>query len=1027
MVAQNSTDSVALIDHAGKNVFRVSANYPVNLLSTDTTITYYDQAAGGFVRRNSQMTIIDTLKISGGYDVDFHEGHVLSNGNYVILGTETRIMNLSGVVTGGNTQARVIGAVFQERTFSGSTLFEWKSLDHIPVVDATEGVNLTQATIDYIHVNSVVRDNDGNFLVSCRHTDEVVKVSRTTGNVLWRMGGEKSKRNQFTFIDDDNDGFTGFSHQHDVSRTASGRIIMFDNGNLKPNLPNPNSRVVEYEVNETTKTAKRTWEYRPTPDIFALTLGSVQELSNGNILVGFGSGNGTVIGQEVSRNGTVQAEIMSPAGTTSYRVRKAVFAMAGAERVVTATGTVTFTNGANSTYVSTTLTRVDASTSIIAERHSYAPHNMSFGGNAPCVPMATRWVVRASAIDNLAGQMRFNIGSLGIKVPALIELHHRPAEGEGAFNKIATTYETATTTLVTNTFRAGEYLISYPMCYDPSPSIPTNNATNVSNNVSLRWTLAVQTGGYDVEIYKGSGVTGTPVRSFRTARLDTAILLPDPGTQYAWHVRAIRPAPNANGTWSAPFSFRTRLAAPRAIAPSSLPDSVAIQQNATFLWTRVKNATRYRVHIIPLGTSTPALDTLVTDTTFVVSKTLPWNETMMWTVRGEVDTSSGDWSNALFIVTPPEAPRLLVPALEAQNISPESASFIWSQSDGARLYHIRVYKDADGGAVWFQDSVSAAETNIVGMSSNTTYFWQVRSISRYGAGPWSPTQWFMTLGSSVLGVASILSPVDAVGIDTLQTTLAWTSVLEATSYHVQLTTKPSFTKPDFEWKSLSTTTVQCPPLVAGKIYRWRVMALSDLANGPWSDTASFSTLPGPDDALEPLTPITGSLNVPVRGTVTFITDNRFAAYKVEFSFLPTFTNVTHTTVVPAGVASYNLAPRTQYWWHAIGFRDDGVPLDTGSAASFTTDATVTTSAETPSENAAIIRLIGSTLLLEGSVEGADVQIMDIAGRNVYQRTLPTTTSVLEDLSHLPMGAYIVVMRFADSRVAVYPFILALSY
>lgn len=1022
LVAQNSTDSIALIDHSGKNVLRAPANFPVNLLSTDTTITYFDEAAGGFVRRNSQLTIIDTLKISGGYEVDFHEGHVLSNGNYVILGSETRIMNLSSVVPGGNTQARVIGAVFQERTFGGSTLFTWKSLDHIPVTDATESVDLTQPTIDYIHVNSVVRDTDGNFLVSCRHTDEVVKVSRTTGNLLWRMGGEKSKANQFTFIDDDNDGFTGFSHQHDVSRTASGRIVMFDNGNLKPDVPTPKSRVVEYEVNEAAKTAKRTWEFRPTPDVYSVTLGSVQELSNGNFLIGFGSGNATVIGQEVSRDGTVQAEIRSAIGMTTYRLRKALFGMAGSERVVTAAGTITFTNGVSNTYVSTVLSRVNAPTSIIVEHHSYAAHNISFVGNAPCVPLAMRWVVRASEIEDFAGSMRFNIGSLGIKVPALMSLYHRPTEGEGDFALVATTYEAAATTLVVNVFREGEFLVAYPMCYDPVPSAPANDALNVSNNVALRWTLAVQTGGYDVEIYKGLDVTGVPVRSFRTSRIDTALLLPEPSTQYTWRVRALRPAPNGIGVWSSPFTFRTRLAAPVAIAPSSLPDSIAIQQHAEFTWTRVKDAVQYRVHIVPLGTSIPALDTVVTDTTLVVVGVLPWNETMTWMVRGEIDTNAGDWSNALFVVTPPEPPRLFVPIAEAQNVDPESTS-LWSTSDGATFYHIRVYKGTDGGTVWFQDSVSSPEINLVGMASNALYFWQVRSIGRYGPGPWGASQWFRTRGSSVLGKTKTLSPVNGASADTLQTALAWTSVPEATSYHVQLTSKANFSNPDVEWLSLSATTVQCAALIAGKFYRWRVMALSDVGSGPWSDTATFSTLPGPNDALEPLTPVSGAVNVPDRGNVTFITDNRFAAYKVEFSFLPTFTNVTHTTVVPAGVASYNLAPRTQYWWHVIGFRDDGVPLDTGSSATFTTDTAGPTSVSVSLVIPGSVGLVGTTLTLKGAVEGAEVQIRDIAGRQVYQRTLVTQAFFSEDLAYLPTGVYVVLFRRADAQFEVYKFLI----
>lgn len=1021
LLAPNGVDAVALVDHAGKNVFPVPAMLPANLVCTDSTLTYFDQGARGFVRLNARFVAIDTLFMSGEFGVDFHEGHVLSNGNYVILGTEMRIMNLSAVVPGGSSEANVIGAVFQERTMSGATVFEWKSLDYIPVVDATEDIDLRQETIDYIHVNSVFRDTDGNYLVSCRHTDEIIKVSRQTGGVVWRMGGQKSKGNQFTFINDNVDGFIGFSHQHDASRTANGRILLYDNGALKPTQY---SRVAEYEVNEVNKTAKLVWSYRPTPDVFTANMGSVQELSNGSILIGYGSSNTTMIAQEITRDGTVQAEIKTVAATRPYRVRKAVFAMSGTERVVTGPGTITFTEGDSTTHFRTVLSRVDAKTSIIAERHSYTPHNLSFAGADVCVPMPMRWVVRASNVENLAGSMRFNIGSFGIAVPTLLELYQRPLEGVGSFTRVTAVYDAASTSLVYGNFKQGEYLIAYPMCYDPVPNFPGNNAGNISNTPTLRWTVAVQTGGYDVELYKGSSAFGTPIRSFHTMRLDTSLTLLEPGVQYSWRVRALRPAPNTNGPWSISYTFRTRLGTPVALSPSSLPDSIAIQQNATFRWTRVKNATRYRVRIVPLGTSTPALDTIVSDTAFTASSKLLCDQTMFWSVRGEVDTSSSDWSNTLFIVTPPCAPRLLSPLPETQGVSPDVVTCTWTSVNDARLYHIRVYKNIDGGTSWFEDSITTTETDIFDMSSVTTYHWQVRTIGRYGPGPWSDTRWFMTRGQSVLGVATLLSPVAATGVDTLQATLTWASVLEATSYHVQATTKSTFAKPDVEWRSVNTTTLQCPPLAAGKLYRWRVMALNDIASSPWSDTALFSTLPGPDDALEPLTPISGTVDAPVRGMVSFISDKRFNEYRVEYSLVPLFTAVEQTATVTAATAPYSLQPEQQYWWRVVGLKN-GLATDTGSTATFTTGKDDVTSVDEPTAgHSASVSLLGTTLTLQGAVQGADVRVIDIAGRSVYQHTVLGVAHSREDLSHLSTGVYIALIRLADSRVIVYSFVLS---
>ena len=45
---------------------------------------------------------------------------------------------------------------------------------------------------DYLHLNSVEVDTDGNLLISARNTWTVYKVDRSTGAVLWRLGGKRS-------------------------------------------------------------------------------------------------------------------------------------------------------------------------------------------------------------------------------------------------------------------------------------------------------------------------------------------------------------------------------------------------------------------------------------------------------------------------------------------------------------------------------------------------------------------------------------------------------------------------------------------------------------------------------------------------------------------------------------------------------------------------------------------------------------------------------------------------------------------
>ena len=55
---------------------------------------------------------------------------------------------------------------------------------------------LAATIIDYCHTNAIEQDNDGNILISSRNMDEITKINRITGQIIWRLGG---KNNQFEF------------------------------------------------------------------------------------------------------------------------------------------------------------------------------------------------------------------------------------------------------------------------------------------------------------------------------------------------------------------------------------------------------------------------------------------------------------------------------------------------------------------------------------------------------------------------------------------------------------------------------------------------------------------------------------------------------------------------------------------------------------------------------------------------------------------------------------------------------------
>ena len=273
-------------------------------MQPDGRLTYFDVAAKGFYALNARYDVVDSFRCGNGYSTDGHDLILLPDGHAVLMSYDPQVVDLSALA--GRSNAIVIGLIIQELDEGKDVVFQWRSWDHFQITDVVSH-SLTTAVVDYVHGNSIDVDPDGNFLLSSRHMNEVTKISRTTGEVLWRLGG---RNNQFTFI---NDAIL-FSHQHDVRRLPNGHITMFDNGNFRqPQF----SRAAEYAIDEMQKTATLVWQYRLNPDVFSVAFGSVQRFSNGNSLICWGAAKPTLM--EVAPDGTIISALSLNPGVATYR------------------------------------------------------------------------------------------------------------------------------------------------------------------------------------------------------------------------------------------------------------------------------------------------------------------------------------------------------------------------------------------------------------------------------------------------------------------------------------------------------------------------------------------------------------------------------------------------------------------------------------------------------------------------------------------------------------------------------------
>ncbi len=271
-------------------------------------LTYFDFASKKFFAMDSTLAVVDSFWVQNGPLTDEHEIKILKNGNVLMIGYEYKFFDMSQIVPGGDRNASVVVNVVQEIDRKRKVVFEWKAYEHYKLTDVGPGVNLLDPSFVHSHLNSIDIDLDSNLIVSSRNLDEVTKIDRKSGNIIWRLGG---KNNQFKFINDP----VGFSAQHSASVLPNGNLVLFDNGLFhKPHF----SRAVEYKLDTTSKTATLAWSYRNTPDVASIFWGNAQRLKNGNTFISWGKSE--IGATEVDSKGEKVFEMTFPKDVFSYRM-----------------------------------------------------------------------------------------------------------------------------------------------------------------------------------------------------------------------------------------------------------------------------------------------------------------------------------------------------------------------------------------------------------------------------------------------------------------------------------------------------------------------------------------------------------------------------------------------------------------------------------------------------------------------------------------------------------------------------------
>jgi hypothetical protein len=203
----------------------------------------------------------------------------------------------------------VLSGVVQEIDIpSGRVLFQWDSLDHVPVTDTYQAFSggTAAAPFDYFHINSIAVAPDGNLLISARNTCAVYKVARRGGQVLWRLGGKRSSFHM-------GPGAT-FWWQHQAIPQGSHAVSLFDDG-ASP-AREKQSRGILLNLDTAAMRATLLRSYTHSAALLAANQGSMQVLADGRVLVGWGN---VPYFSEYTQAGALIMDGQLPAGYNSYR------------------------------------------------------------------------------------------------------------------------------------------------------------------------------------------------------------------------------------------------------------------------------------------------------------------------------------------------------------------------------------------------------------------------------------------------------------------------------------------------------------------------------------------------------------------------------------------------------------------------------------------------------------------------------------------------------------------------------------
>jgi len=189
----------------------------------------------------------------------------------------------------------------------------------------------------------------------------------------------------------------------------------------------------------------------------------------------------------------------------------------------------------------------------------------------------------------------------------------------------------------------------------------------------------------------------------------------------------------------------------------------------------------------------------------------------------------------------PDKPILALPMNNSTTIK-LNTTLSWNPTNAAEFYKVQLSTTADFANPILDNTSDSLTQNLSGLSDGIRYYWRVQASNTFGASPWSEVWNFTTEKQIIAPLSPMLTlPQNAAQHVEFSGKMEWSSVIDATAYHAQLSINNNFSTTIYDQSNLLQTSLNFDGLDASTKYYWRVRASNSAGISSWSEVRSFTT------------------------------------------------------------------------------------------------------------------------------------------------------------------------------------------